>query len=88
MKIIILYRKNSEANRPVQDFIGLLYRKYPGKQVTEIDLDTKKGAEMAQLHQIVDYPGIIVRSDSGQVLGTWQGLPLPLVDEVVSLLIA
>lgn len=88
MTITIMYRKDSEMYRPVQEFIELARRKYPSKDIEEIELDTREGAELARIYDIDVYPGIVVKSDSGSVLGTWKGMPLPLVDEVVSTTLA
>lgn len=88
MSITIIYRNDSEVYRPVQEFIELLNRKYPGRDVQEVELDTREGAELASIYQIDTYPGIIVKSDDMSVMGVWKGLPMPLVDEVVSSTIA
>lgn len=88
MTITILYRKNSEMYRPVQEFIELCRRKYPGKEIQEIELDTREGSELTSIYDIDVYPGIIVKADNGSAVGTWKGLPMPLVDEVVSATLA
>lgn len=88
MTITIIYRSDSEMYRPVQEFIELSRRKYPGKEIEEIELDTREGAELASIYNIDTYPGIVVKSDTGSVLATWKGLPLPLIDEVVSATLA
>ncbi len=88
MTITILYRKDSEMYRPVQEFIELCRRKYPGKEIQEIELDTREGSELSRIYDIDTYPGVIVKADNGNVVGTWKGLPMPLVDEVVSATLA
>ncbi len=88
MTITIMYRSNSEMYRPVKEFIELTNRRYPGKEIEEIELDSREGSELAKLYNIDVYPGIVVKSDSGSVLGTWKGLPMPLIDEVVSATLA
>ena len=88
MTITIIYRSDSDMYRPVQEFIELCHRKYPGKEINEIELDTREGAELAQVYDIDICPGIIVKADNGSVVGTWKGQPLPLVDEVVSATLA
>lgn len=88
MTITIIYRKDSELYRPVQNFIELCKRKYPNKEIIELELDTREGAELANIYGVDVYPGIIVKADNGSVVGTWKGMPLPLVDEVVSATLA
>ena len=71
MTITILYRKDSEQYRPVQEFIELCNRKYPGKEIVELELDTREGSELASMYQIDTYTGIVVKSDQMSVLGVW-----------------
>ena len=87
MKLCIIYRKNSEQYRPVYEFVEMLSRRYPGKNIVELDIDTREGASEASLYDVVSYPAMIVTSFDGRIMGMWQGQPLPLIDEVVGLLL-
>jgi len=82
MRIVIIYRENSEHARPVIEFKENMRRRYPEKNIEELEIDSKAGATEASLYGIVQYPAIIVSAHEGNVLGQWEGLPLPLVDEV------
>ncbi len=83
MGLVALYRINSEQARPVYEFIEMMRRRYPGRTIKELDIDTRDGSAEASLYGVVNYPAIISTSLDGRVLGIWEGLPLPLIDEVV-----
>lgn len=83
MGLVALYRVNSEQARPVYEFVEMMRRRYPGKTIKELDIDTRDGSAEASLYGIVSYPALISTSLDGRVLGIWEGLPLPLIDEVV-----
>lgn len=87
MVLVALYRMNSEHARPVYEFLEMLRRRYPGKPVVELDIDTREGAAEASLYDIVQYPALLVRSLDGHIQGLWEGEPLPLIDEVAGLLL-
>ena len=87
MVLVALYRKNSEQYRPVYEFLEMLRRRYPGKPIVELDIDTRDGAAEAILYDVMQYPALIVRSLDGHVQGMWEGEPLPLIDEVAGLML-
>jgi len=87
MVLVALYRKNSEQERPVIEFIEMLRRRYPGKPVVELDINTRDGAAEATLYGVVQYPALLVRSLDGHIQGMWEGQPLPLIDEVAGLML-
>jgi hypothetical protein len=87
MVLVVLYRKNSEQFRPVYEFLEMMRRRYPGKAIVELDLDTRDGSAEANLYDVVQYPALLVRSLDGRVQGMWEGEPLPLIDEVAGLML-
>jgi thiamine phosphate synthase YjbQ (UPF0047 family) len=87
MRLAVIYRQNSDHARSVYEFKEMMRRRYPDKQITEYELDTRDGAAEAHLYGVVSYPAIIVTANNGKVLGAWEGLPLPLIDEVAGLLL-
>ncbi len=82
--MVVLYRHNSEQARPVVEFIEMVRRRYPDRKVIEMDLETREGAAEASLYGVMQYPAILTTSDDGRVMGLWEGLPLPLIDEVIA----
>lgn len=87
MKVLAIYHQNSDSARPIEEFARSLETR-TGKKLELISLETPEGDEKAQVYGIVDYPSIIVITDEGALQKLWQGSQLPLVDEVVSYLIA
>lgn len=87
MKAIAIYNPNSEHSRSVEEFNRNLEVR-TGKKLELLSTETREGSEMANLYGIMDYPAIIVSADDGVMHKLWQGQQLPLIDEVVSYLIA
>lgn len=81
--LVALYRTNSEQARPVYEFIEMLRRRYPDRHVRELDIDTREGSAEASLYGVTQYPALIATSLDGRVMGMWEGVPLPLIDEVI-----
>ena len=52
------------------------------KRVELLSLNTRDGAAMASLYDVVAYPAILALADNGSVLNLWEGVPLPLMQEV------
>lgn len=87
MRLVALYRTNSEQARPVYEFIEMMRRRYPDKIIVELDIETREGAAEASLYGVMQYPAIIATAFDGRVLGMWEGIPLPLIDEVAGMVI-
>lgn len=87
MKLSILYHPESESARKVEEFSHNLY-KQTGKETEFISLETSEGLDLARLYDIVDYPAIIVRRDTGELLNSWQGETLPLINEVAGYMLS
>jgi hypothetical protein len=83
MKAVVLYHPSSDHSRTVEDF-ARDFNKQKGSKLELVSLETVPGDEMAKLYDIQNYPAIIITQNDGQVVKDWQGLPLPLMDEVVS----
>ena len=88
MKLLVLYRPNSEHARKVEEYLHDFERQGGrGDAKTEtLDLNTREGSAMAAVYDIVRYPGLLVTTDDGMVLHSWQGDDLPLMSEVASYL--
>lgn len=83
MRLLILYRPNSEHGREIEDFIHSYQSEY-SNPVEIQDVDSREGIATASLYDVVDYPAIIVLEPDGIVGKIWQGSDLPLMDEVAS----
>ena len=51
-------------------------------QLEEIDPDSRRGADLCRLYDVVEYPTVIATGEDGKLRNVWRGLPLPLIDEV------
>jgi hypothetical protein len=83
MKIVILYRPNSEHARLVEEFAHDIDRQQ-GLHVELSSLETRDGAAMATLYDITTYPAIVVTREDGGVVQIWAGDKLPLMNEVAA----
>lgn len=85
VKTLVLYRPNSEHATDVESFVRDFQRRYEsGKKLELVSLNTRDGAATASLYDVVAYPAILVLGDDGSLLSLWQGMPLPLMDEVAA----
>ncbi len=83
MKVLILYRPNSEHARTVETFVGDFQRQHDlGRKVELVSVNTRDGAATATLYEVFAFPAVMAVADDGRLLNLWQGEPLPLMDEV------
>lgn len=81
MKLIVLYHPKSDHGGIVEDYAHD-YKKAKGRALDLVSLETKEGAAAAALYDITLYPAVLALDDKGQLLNVWQGLPLPLMNEL------
>jgi len=85
MKLLVLYRPNSEHASKTESFVRELGQRYPEiKKVEYLDLNTRGGAAAASIYDVLQYPGIIAATDDGIPQQVWQGDMLPLLSDVAS----
>jgi thioredoxin-like negative regulator of GroEL len=83
VKLLVLYRPESEHSTDVESFVRDFQRQYEaGNKIELVSLNTRDGAATASLYDIMSYPAILVLANDGSVINLWQGLPMPLMDEV------
>ena len=88
MKLLILYRPNSEHARAVETFIhDFESRHVPPAKVEVLSLDTRDGAATASLYDVVQYPAMLATTTDGSVTRMWEGQTLPLMSEVAGSLL-
>lgn len=83
MKVVILYRPNSEQARAVEEFSRDIDRQQ-NVQPQLVDIDSHEGNAMQSLYDITNQPAVIITREDGQVVQYWAGIPLPLMQEVAS----
>jgi hypothetical protein len=81
MKVVVLYRPNSEHERSVIEFAREFERR-TGHKLGMISLDTLDGDNTARLYDITEYPAVLASTDDGALQKVWQGERLPLMNEV------
>ncbi len=82
MKVVVLYRPNSEHGRAIEDFIRDYKNRHEEGRLDIENIDSREGSAMASLYDIMNYPAILALRDDGSILKTWEGDELPLMDEV------
>ena len=58
MKVAVLYRSQTENERLVLDF-ERDYLHQTGRELTLYDLNTREGADLAELYDVVRYPAVL-----------------------------
>lgn len=84
MKVLILYRPESEHGRLIEEFIHEYQRRHDAGRIEVLNIDTREGSATATLYDIMQYPAILVLQTDGSVQKTWEGDSLPLMDEVAA----
>lgn len=84
MKVLVLYRPESEHASAVESFLRDLERRHvlASEQLNILNLDSREGAEAAKLYDVVEYPAILAVDDFGSIIRSWQGEHLPLLDDI------
>lgn len=82
MKVVILYRPNSEGSRTVEEFAEEFARRYVDRKLELVNVDTRDGSATATLYDVMKCPAVLALADDGQVLHEWQGDSMPLMNEV------
>ena len=81
MRVVIVYKDESEHARAVTDFLRD-FKRQTGRDIETLDPDSKDGADMCRAYDIVQYPTVIATSDDSHLQNMWSGLPLPTISEV------
>ncbi|HVS79269.1 MAG TPA: hypothetical protein VHD84_03220 [Candidatus Saccharimonadales bacterium] len=82
MRVVILYHPGSEFAGEVEDYKREFEIRHPGEKLELTSLETKEGANLAELYDVVRYPAILAIEDNGSLQKVWQDRPLPLMDEL------
>lgn len=85
VKLLILYRPNSDHATEVESYVrDFEHRRGEGGKMELVSINTRDGAAMATLYDVVMYPAILAIANDGVLLDAWQGKPLPLMDEIAA----
>lgn len=84
MKLLVLYRPDSEHGRRTEEFIRDYQSRHADGHVEVLNIDSREGGAVATLYDIVQYPAILALQTDGSAHKIWQGDTLPLLDEVAA----
>jgi hypothetical protein len=84
MKVLVIYRPNSEHGRLTEEFIHDYKTRHQDSQLEVMNIDTREGSATATLYDVLQYPAILVLQTNGYVQKIWQGPALPRLDDVAS----
>ena len=84
MKVLVLYRPNSEFARAVEEFVRDLQTVHnlDERHLQVMDYDSREGSATASVYDILSQPTVLVIGDDGAYIKDWQGTNLPLIEEV------
>jgi thiol-disulfide isomerase/thioredoxin len=83
MRIIVLYRVNSEHARHVEEYITDFQRFHSGQSIEALNVDSIEGSEKAELYGVMEYPTVLALKDDGQMQQMWSGVDkLPLMNDL------
>ncbi len=82
MRVIILYRPNSEHARRAEEYTAEFQRFHPSANMESINLDSVEGSELIGLYGITEYPAVLALANDGQMQQLWQGDGLPLMNDL------
>lgn len=81
MRVFCLYRPNTDTERSVIELVAELERRY-NVELECISMDTKEGADKAELYDIMQFPAVIAVDGTGALQKSWDDGQLPLMNEL------
>lgn len=84
MKVVVLYRPNSEHSRIIEEFVHDFQHRHQDEKLESLNVDSREGSATASLYDVMQYPAILVLQNDGYLQKIWQGDEMPLMDEVAA----
>ncbi|MBP7766978.1 hypothetical protein KA068_00460 [Candidatus Saccharibacteria bacterium] len=81
MRLCFLYHPVSEHRRAVEEYVHEIFRSR-GIEIELCSVDERRGADLARVYDVVEYPSLLAIEGNGSLAKFWRGEPLPLMDEV------
>lgn len=85
MRAVVLYHPISDHAGQVEGYVHD-FKRFKGKEIEKLSLETMEGSELARLYDVVRYPAILVIGPDGRLQKMWQAPEMPLMDELDSYL--
>jgi methyl coenzyme M reductase alpha subunit len=82
MKVLIFYRPESEQSRSVDEFVHEFSHRYPGAELSLVDVDSVNGMSQAAVYDVMRHPTVIAVGSDGATLQRWDNGMMPLINEV------
>ena len=83
MKLVILYRPNSEHSTLIESFSERLLNAMPEASVENVDIDSQEGVSLLEAYGIVQFPALLVLAENGLLINSWLGDLLPPLELVI-----
>jgi len=74
MRLLVIYRQNSDHRLKVEEFLRELKNQYPEIKLEILDSDSREGMAEASLYDMLSYPAVLALRDDGSVLQSWAGV--------------
>lgn len=81
MRVLVLYKEQTDYARQVSDFIAD-FKRQTGHDLEIVDPESAEGINFTEVYDILEFPTLIAISDDGQIQNQWRGMPLPTISEV------
>ncbi len=81
MRVVIIWRDNSDYGRDVIDWLRELERR-TGRTLESYSPDEPEGESICRAYDVMIYPTILALDTDGRVLQEWRGGLLPRIDDV------
>ena len=88
MLAYIIYKKNSDHQRRVEEYVTMFQKIHPQTHINLVEADSLQGISFINLYQIIKYPTVLILRENGEYVNGWlDNDELPLMDEVFSYLV-
>ena len=84
MKVLVLYHPESDHSGRVLDYVRDFNKihKDEDRKLELFSLETRDGANLAKLYDVVRYPAVLAIAKDGSLQRLWQDENLPLLREL------
>lgn len=70
MKVIMLFRPNSEHDTSANEYVDN-FKRVTGKKLILMDYDSAEGTELARIHDVTSIPAILALRDDSSLMVSW-----------------
>jgi hypothetical protein len=81
MRVLCLYRPNTDHERSVTDLAVELKRRL-NAEIELLSVDTSEGDALGRVYGVMQYPAVLAIDSSGHLHKAWMDGNLPLINEL------